>query len=549
MQRAWRLLKQLRPFLSTAPCSSHCGNVLLKEIAKIPVIKTMLEEALKFNEQWTGPHHQRALLKKHPLEHFGRELSALRSCDSRFGLNFLAVAKMLLLQPAFKSAVADVAWDAKLSDDMDAKVAKALATDAQWWADTSQLLYAVWPMAKMVKFGGFQKPSMSHLYAHMLEAEAHWNKLMHDEEFKFAFVAEEVLQIIQSDYVDFDDAGPENRWTMMKSDMALAGYVLDPLYHDKQPWTDPDAMAAFRRVAELQLGIDRATGEYDEKLVNEKMPRFMDQFARYQAKLGQLSKAYVWASLGEMHACSWYQQYCGEFPELQFVGTMVTGCVAGADMAETNWKLYKSINTKARNRLGKVQSNAFTADDGDFDQTTGTKLAYVAANLHVGAYDDYCESDTRKTLAAFTISDEAELIKLFGPIVSGNVLQLGTTYYKNFLEEWEKDTKKKNDNLYARLRDKYLKMILREAPEDADDDESDDDDGPAPELYHGIVIEIEFKKKKDGAYQKGYYVKTAHILTDGGTEATLMGTRIYPVNESLVGLILAEDNPLYTFRG
>ncbi|KAJ1451205.1 hypothetical protein M885DRAFT_570288 [Pelagophyceae sp. CCMP2097] len=62
-------------------------------------------------------------------------------------------------------------------------------------------------------------------------------------------------------------------------------------------------------------------------------------------------------------------------------------------------------------------------------------------------------------------------------------------------------------------------------------------------------VPITSSTSKEGAYQKSYYVKTARILTDGGTEATLMGTRIYPANESLVGLILAEDNPLYTFRG
>ncbi|KAJ1450081.1 hypothetical protein M885DRAFT_571736 [Pelagophyceae sp. CCMP2097] len=92
----------------------------------------------------------------------------------------------------------------------------------------------------------------------------------------------------------------------------------------------------------------------------------------------------------------------------------------------------------------------------------------------------------------------------------------------------------------------YLKMELREAPEEEDDDEADDDDDPAPEPpYHGIVIEIEFKKKKDGAYQEGYYVKTARV---GDTDATSTGTRIYAIDEALMGLILPKDNPRYVFR-
>ncbi|KAJ1451402.1 hypothetical protein M885DRAFT_569989 [Pelagophyceae sp. CCMP2097] len=63
--------------------------------------------------------------------------------------------------------------------------------------------------------------------------------------------------------------------------------------------------------------------------------------------------------------------------------------------------------------------------------------------------------------------------------------------------------------------------------------------------YHGIVIEIEFKKKKDGAYQKGYYVKTARV---GDTDATSTGTRIYAIKEALMGLIPPKDNPRYVFR-
>jgi hypothetical protein len=309
MQRAWRLLKELRPFLFTAPCVSHCCNVLLHLVAKIPDVQSMFEEALKFNEQWTGPHHQRTLLKKHTIAHFERELSALRSCDSRFGINFLVIAKLLVIQPALKSVVCDPMWDAKLGDDIDAKIAKELVMDSMWWSNTKKIMYAVWPMVKLVKLGGFQKPSMSLLYKFMKDAESRWAKLAADEDFKYSNVAQEVLQIIESNVVETEESeesDPENRWNLMKSAMALAAYVLDPRWHGLKPWTDPEAMAAFREVSEKILGIDRTTGEYEDDLMNERMPLLMEQFSRYQAKLGQLSKEYVWSNLDSIHACSWY---------------------------------------------------------------------------------------------------------------------------------------------------------------------------------------------------------------------------------------------------
>ena len=68
-------------------------------------------------------------------------MSALRSCDARFGVNFLLVAKQLLLQPAFVSAMSDPAWDEKLSDDADAKIAKSRVTDKKSWGDTKSIMY------------------------------------------------------------------------------------------------------------------------------------------------------------------------------------------------------------------------------------------------------------------------------------------------------------------------------------------------------------------------------------------------------------------------
>ena len=81
MQRAWRLIMALREWMFTHPCTSHCGNVLLKLIAAIPEVSAMLEEALEINAQFAGPHHQKSLLKKHSPDHNeGVALSVMRPC-------------------------------------------------------------------------------------------------------------------------------------------------------------------------------------------------------------------------------------------------------------------------------------------------------------------------------------------------------------------------------------------------------------------------------------------------------------------------------------
>ena len=47
MQRCWRISMQLFPWLFCQPCVSHCGNVLLKKIAAIPVVSYMLDWLLE----------------------------------------------------------------------------------------------------------------------------------------------------------------------------------------------------------------------------------------------------------------------------------------------------------------------------------------------------------------------------------------------------------------------------------------------------------------------------------------------------------------------
>jgi hypothetical protein len=52
MQRCWRISMNLCPWLFCQPCVSHCGNVLLKQIAAIPVVGYMLEWMLQVGAEF-----------------------------------------------------------------------------------------------------------------------------------------------------------------------------------------------------------------------------------------------------------------------------------------------------------------------------------------------------------------------------------------------------------------------------------------------------------------------------------------------------------------
>ena len=118
---------------------------------------------------------------------------------------------------------------------------------------------------------------------HLKETKAHWKKFTDDADgvAELANQAASVLEIVVSDSVVLDNFDPQNRWGMMKSDAALASYVLDPEVFDKSPWTHPDAMAVLVRVVESILGTNRETGEYELERMEEMISKFYVQFSKY----------------------------------------------------------------------------------------------------------------------------------------------------------------------------------------------------------------------------------------------------------------------------
>ena len=191
-----------------------------------------------------------------------------------------------------------------------------------------------------IKLGGFRKPQLFKLHCNMSSAEALLKKHSLLGESVEATVASAILAIITDGEVQLDgDEGSsdnQNRWTMMKSDLALAAYCLDPQFHGDAPWTESGVMAALRRVAEKMTSINRATCKVDPALTAARMPAVMIDFSAYTVKLGQFSKGYAWDSVGAELACTWWVNFGGETPDLRFIAAQATGQFYAADFDETN---------------------------------------------------------------------------------------------------------------------------------------------------------------------------------------------------------------------
>ena len=99
--------------------------------------------------------------------------------------------------------------------------------------------------------------------------------------------------------------------------------------------------------------------------------------------------------------------------------------------------------------------------------------------------------------------------------------------FKNYLEDWEDPSTVKNDVQFAKFRNMYMGLNLR-----------DDDDGG----WLGEIVGIDFKKKIDeNGYKKGYYLLAQ--ARGGGEDRD----RVYVIKGSHIDFH-PEENTKYRFE-
>ena len=237
---------------------------------------------VQVNEFFLNKTVAKILLRAKTIEHFGHQLSCLRPCNARFGLNFLVVCRLYRLLQAMQSCVASKRWEDEYDNDGDAIEVKRLVQKERKWVKAKEVLKLVLPVASMVKLGDFNRPSLTELVPQMLKCEGVWKAAEVEDNGEWpsgrskadnswgdyassdsdmeedsdsgeqdittsrSELALAIQEVIQQDaHREEDDDGKvvatQNRWQMMKTDIAFASYVLNPYYHKDKPWENEEA--------------------------------------------------------------------------------------------------------------------------------------------------------------------------------------------------------------------------------------------------------------------------------------------------------------------
>ena len=329
---------------------------------------------------------------------------------------------------------------------------------------------------------------------------------------------------------------------MRRRPASIADFITKPRHRIHPNF---QANAGFKRYYFKALSID-SKGKVNEKLGKEQALKFETEFGQYKLKRGPYANDNYWslgASVKPPHM--WWFDYGSGL--LGKIGQRVTSKPCGSGAAERNWKLYKGIVTKKRNRMGELKVDTYADDAEDemeIDQTTGTKLAFVSANLHCKKFDDYM-SQPAKERVKFDATDMAFLEQLCSDAFKDDDTE--KVDFNNWLEEWEssKLVKKKKEELEVRLRQKYIGIRLHDQ-EDADSD--DDDDEGLDEVRQIVGIEFQSRKPMNvqGKWKKGYKLVTALVMDGGKLDESQKALLPYEINEVAHELITDEVNPKHT---
>lgn len=158
MVAAYVIIEAALPGILCGVCTTHTLNLFLKEVGNIASIGDVIAVGKKVN-LWLHEHHlPRGLLRKYTLEQLGRELAPVVPAETRFGLYFIMLHRLLRLEPALVAMV----HDKKIKEDTKAATKEAVGVimDKAFWSDAKKLVELLWPAMDFLRLTDSEKPYM-----------------------------------------------------------------------------------------------------------------------------------------------------------------------------------------------------------------------------------------------------------------------------------------------------------------------------------------------------------------------------------------------------
>ena len=515
---AWKLIEAKYPFIFCLWCGAHVINLFLKDVGQITgdddlsadseededggedrweplaCVADLIRGSKLINSHFNGRETARALLLVESKKHLGHELGVILPADTRFGLFFIALARLVTLRLPLKSVIHSAEYKAKSYDDRY-EVA-AVINDDDFWDAAVQLVDFLWPAMGLLRVADSQAPVSGRLYQmskDVLDGMA-WK-----------------IKIREApSYADKIVAAFKKRSAQMVTDFHKAARVLNPEYKDDGCDSDPSLFEALLGV------LRRMMHEEDAGKVEEKMNAILDELRIFSERQGLFKDPAIIKAGQKCRPHEWWQHY-GAYncPTLRPLAIRILAQVVGSGDAERNWKTWNFIKDNKRTRLSSER---------------GDKLVHAHCYIRMQNREDD-EQDHTKQMKEWWSANETLGIDN-GKHVSKK------REFMSFIEPWEMpliDSRPQDTSAQRRLTDKYKGVYMR-------DSSRTDPRGD----FNGEIVGVEHVKASRG-YRAGWRVTVARVVKSqlGVWDQDEDDADTYDINSLLIQMIA--ESPLNDF--
>lgn len=347
MIAAQGIIETSLPSASAATCMTHVCNLSLKEAGAIASIDAIISMGKKVNTWVNERHAPRALLRSATKLCCKTELSPIQPCDTRFGIHFMMLDRLVVMEKALKH----VATHPSIANDKEPAVVEALdiIKDDIFWKDARKLTIALKPVFSFMRLTDSDRPVMGLVVHAYRQTRDKLQKLIDDEK---GWALGERISVVELEEV----LAAVNRIGISLRPIHYAAYMLNPRLWDVSSVTGmPEVMAGFDAFCEKTFAwhadcADRVTEAKKQLLIfKEKKGRF--SMPGVQSAAGKTTHE-ASAEPGVLGFAEWWKVNGYEVPLLQTVAMRCLSQVVSISSAERDWKSQKWMQTKIRNRLG-----------------------------------------------------------------------------------------------------------------------------------------------------------------------------------------------------
>jgi len=108
-------------------------------------------------------HFEHSLFEVKSTQILHRRRALLRYCDTRFGLYFIMLHRLLLLKSVLVSCVTCPEWIERHPEGVRDEV-KEIIMDAAFWKEVNVLIIVTWPLIQLIRVGDSDKPTLHTVY-------------------------------------------------------------------------------------------------------------------------------------------------------------------------------------------------------------------------------------------------------------------------------------------------------------------------------------------------------------------------------------------------